>query len=208
MCLLQGLDQRRDSGTLLWQTLDRFATWQPSQGRAGVTACRQSHWARVRLRSWSTFVLNKLHISTKGCHDQVVFLFYLSGLFPLCFRSTSGLPMELKPNPSVSYTKVGSHFNPKIFIEGFFFYMTNKAVDRFSLTWRLSSRWWGWLHEHHPVPEERQVGEWQWVPGVVEHCHRRLRSGPLWGSAHGHLQWQSQSSKPGLPGWIWVRISW
>lgn len=143
-------------------------------------------------------------------HGEVASLFYISGMFPQCFLITSGPPMELKLNPSVSYTKVrGSHLNPKILIDFFFlkYNMRDKAVDNFSLTWRLSCRWRGWLHEHHPVPEERQVGEWQWVPGVVEHCHRRLCSVHLWGSAHGHLQWQSQSSELGLPGRIWVRIS-
>lgn len=106
VCLWQGPGQRRNCGTHLWQTLYRPATWEPSQSGSGVITGWQSHWACVGLLYGNLFVQNVIfsHIQYECCIVEMVSL--ISGMFQICFPITSAPPTELKPNLSVSYTKV------------------------------------------------------------------------------------------------------
>lgn len=106
VCLWQGPGQRRNCGTHLWQTLYRPATWEPSQSGSGVFTGWQSHWACVGLLYGNIFVQNVIfsHIQYESCIVEMVSL--ISDMFQICFPITSAPPTELKPNLSVSYTKV------------------------------------------------------------------------------------------------------
>lgn len=191
VCLLQGLDQRGDSGALLWQALNRSSTWQPGQGRAGVTASRQSHWARVR-----TVVLTKHRIATKGRRGEVVSPLHLSGTFPPCFPITSGPPMELKPNPSVSYTKVwGSQFVPKTLIEVFIVWNTTVGRVQLDVTCVFqTTRMTTWTS---PCPW-RATGRWT---AAATRSGGTLASQAALRPPVGFCPWSSSMTKSAPPAW-------